>query len=277
MSAVKWFDKIANDEVGTVGGKGLSLARLTQAGISVPAGFVITTDAYRAAHDKNVDFALAEVILQAFDELGAERVAVRSSAIAEDSADASWAGQFESYLNVSKNELIESVQKCWASASSEIVSGYAESQSVGSDKLAIAVVVQKMADSEVAGVAFSVNPVNKDANQIMIEATYGLGELLVQGMVTPDNYLVDKTTFEILEKNTPLKTNMLVYSGGQNIEQPVPSEKADEPCLDEAKTVELARLVVGIENYYGTPQDIEWALDKTKFYIVQSRPITTLG
>lgn len=277
MSAVKWFDEIGNDEVGTVGGKGLSLARLSQAGISVPAGFVITTDAYRTAHDKNVDSALAEVILQAFDKLGAERVAVRSSAIAEDSADASWAGQFESYLNVARNELIESVQKCWASASSDIVSEYAESQSIGGDKLAIAVVVQKMADSEVSGVAFSVNPINKDNNQIMIEATYGLGELLVQGMVTPDNYLVDKTTFEILEKNTPLKTNMLVYSEGQNIEQPVPSEKADEPCLDEVQIVELARLVVDIENYYETPQDIEWALDKTKFYIVQSRPITTLG
>ncbi len=276
MSTVKWFNEIGKDEIGLVGGKGLSLARLSQAGIAVPPGFVITTEVYESTYGKGIDSTLTDTIIQAFDRLEVERVAVRSSAIAEDSVDASWAGQFESYLSVTRNELIESVQKCWSSASSEIVIGYAESQAIARDKLAIAVVVQKMIESEVSGVAFSVNPVNKDDSQIMIEATYGLGELLVQGMITPDNYLVDKLSFEILDKNIPHKTNMLTYSDSQNIEQPVSSERADEPCLDDDKIVELAHLVIEIEKYYGTPQDIEWALDKSEFYIVQSRPITTL-
>ena len=272
MSVVRWFNEIESDEIGVVGGKGLSLARLHQANISVSPGFVITTEAYR----NGMDSALSNSILEAFDKLGTNRVAVRSSAIVEDSADASWAGQFESYLNVTKDEVIESAKKCWESASSDIVSDYAESQSISSDKLAIAVVIQKMVDSEVSGVAFSANPVTKDMNQVMIEATFGLGELLVQGMVTPDNYLVDKTSFEILEKNVPRKTTMLVYANGKNAEQPVPENKANEPCLDDAQIQELARLVADIEKYYENPQDIEWALESAKFFVVQSRPITTL-
>lgn len=276
MSFIKLFNDIKKDEVALVGGKALSLGRLTQAGLTVPPGFVVPTDVYKTAKDQGIDPELKEAIFKAFDSLGAERVAVRSSAIAEDSADASWAGQFDTFLNVKRNELLESVKKCWDSASSEIVNEYAESKSVSSEQLAIAVVVQKMVESEVSGVVFSVNPITKDENEIMIEATYGLGELLVQGMVTPDNYLVSKTDLQILDKKTPHKSTMLVYQDGDNIERPVPNDIADEACLDDSQILELARLTTEIEDYYGSPQDIEWALENDKFYIVQSRPITTL-
>lgn len=272
MNIIKWFSEITSDEINAVGGKGLSLGRLTQANISVPAGFVITTEAYKTGMDSEI----ADVIVEAFNQLGSERVAVRSSAIAEDSADASWAGQFESYLNVTKDQLIDRVKKCWGSVSSEIVSDYAEGQTVSGDKLALAVVVQKMVDSEVSGVAFSANPLTKDVSQVMIEATFGLGELLVQGMVTPDNYLVDKTTSEILEKHISHKTDMLVFANGKNEEKSVSDDIADEPCLEDSQIQELASLVINIEKYCGSPQDVEWAVENAKFFVVQSRPITTL-
>jgi phosphoenolpyruvate synthase/pyruvate phosphate dikinase len=276
VSVVKFFAEIEAGDIELVGGKGLSLGLLTQAKIPVPAGYVITTDAYKEFDDKEVDSHFTDSVLKAFDELGANRVAVRSSAIAEDSPDASWAGQFDSYLNVGRDELLTSIIKCWDSASSEIVESYAESSSTTKEQLAIAVVIQKMVDSEVSGVAFSVNPINKNSSEIMIEATYGLGELLVQGMVTPDNYIVNKNEPSILEKTIKTKLLKLVFSNGVNVEEPVPEYQKDESCLSEEQTIELAQLVVRIENYYGKPQDVEWALNDNTFSIVQSRPITTL-
>ena len=133
-----------------------------------------------------------------------------------------------------------------------------------------------MVESEVSGVAFSVNPITKDNGEMMIEAIYGLGELLVQGMITPDNYIVNRQTHEVTEKNIKTKTNMLVYRNGQNIEEAVPENKRDESCLNDEEISELARLVDKIEKFYGKPQDIEWALEDNEFYIVQSRPITTI-
>jgi len=276
VNFIKQFDEISKDEIKLVGGKALSLSRLIQAGLPVPSGFVITTEAYRNLKSVGVSSELKDAILDAFDTLGAKVVAVRSSAIAEDSSDASWAGQFESYLNVSREQLIDSVEKCWESASSDTVNAYAEGKSTDKEQLAIAVVVQKMVNSEVSGVAFSVNPVTKDTDEIMIEAIYGLGELLVQGMITPDNYVVDKHSFEVKENVTKTKSTNLIYKDGENVEQPVPEDKRDKSCLIDGQIVELSKLINEVEQYYGTPQDIEWALENNKFFIVQSRPITTL-
>ena len=276
MNFIKLFDDVNKDGIELVGGKALSLIRLIQASLPVPQGFVITTEAYRNLKNVGVSSELKDAILDAFDVLGAEVVAVRSSAIAEDSSDASWAGQFESYLNVNREQLIDSVEKCWASASSDTVKAYAEGKSTDKDQLAIAVVVQKMVNSEVSGVAFSVNPVTKDTDEIMIEAIYGLGELLVQGMITPDNYIVDKLSLEVKENVTKIKSTMQVYKNGENIEQPVPDNMRGKSCLIDGQIVELSKLINKVEQYYGTAQDIEWALEDSKFYIVQSRPITTL-
>lgn len=276
MSFIKLFDEVNKEEIELVGGKALSLSCLVQAGLPVPPGFVITTDAYKNLSGEGISSDFKKTVLGAFDNLGVERVAVRSSAIAEDSSDASWAGQFESYINVNREQLIDSVVKCWKSASSDTVNAYAEGKSTDKEQLAIAVVVQKMVKSEVSGVAFSVNPVTKDTAEIMIEAIYGLGELLVQGMITPDNYVVDKHSFEVKENVTKAKSTMLVYKDGKNVEQPVPEDQVDKSCLTDQQIVELSKLINKIELYYGSAQDIEWALEDNKFYIVQSRPITTL-
>jgi phosphoenolpyruvate synthase/pyruvate phosphate dikinase len=276
MSFLKLFNEIDNEDIDLVGGKALSLGRLLQAGLPVPSGFVITTDAYNSMGKNGVSSELKEAIFKTFEALGADRVAVRSSAIAEDSPDASWAGQFDSYLNVGREQLIESVEKCWQSASSEVVEAYAEGKSTSKEQLAIAVVIQKMVNSEISGVAFSVNPISKSSDEIMIEAIYGLGELLVQGMVTPDNYVVYKNTFEVADSSIKNKPTMLVYSDGDNHEQPVPEKLRDVSCLNDVQLIEISNIIVEIENYFGTPQDIEWAFEQSSFYILQSRPITTL-
>jgi len=264
---IKDFSEVHTDDVSIVGGKGLSLGLMTQAGFLVPPGFVVAIQVSSAE-------SIAEEILAAFDALGVERVAVRSSAVAEDSADASWAGQFESYLNVDRDGLLTAIQKCQSSV--DAAQEYAKIQNVTDEQLAVAVVVQAMVDSEVSGVAFSVNPINHDTNEIMVEAIYGLGELIVQGMVTPDNYVLAKDTNEIISTQVATKTMMLVYQDGETKEVDVSGNQQTLACLDEVQLLELKNTILKIEDYYGSPQDIEWTYAKENFYIVQSRPITTL-
>jgi phosphoenolpyruvate synthase/pyruvate phosphate dikinase len=261
-------------EVADVGGKGASLIKLYQAGIPVPNGFVVTTSAYNEFHEQGLPDSFQNILLEAFDSLGAQRVAVRSSAISEDSDTASWAGQFESFMNVTRDTLVESIKKCWASVDDAL--SYAETQNTSGDGLSIAVVVQKMVDSDMAGVAFSVNPINHDSNQIMIEATYGLGELLVQGMVNPDNYVISKSDGSIASKHISTKAVMLAYKDGETQQVPVDEELQDTPCLSEGQLSELGQMVSSIEQYYGTPQDIEFAYSNNVLNIVQSRSITTI-
>jgi phosphoenolpyruvate synthase/pyruvate phosphate dikinase len=267
------FSEVPKGDVALVGGKGASLGEMTQAHIPVPDGFIVTTEAFQLADGKISD-DLADELYRRLDELGAELVAVRSSAVAEDSPTSSWAGQFESYLNVKREDLLARIVGCWESLSSG--HAYANTTQTGDEGLVMAVVVQKMVNSEVSGVAFSVNPITKAPDEIMIEAVYGLGELLVQGMLTPDNYVIRKPSLEVIGKTISNKTIMLSYEAGKNTEVPVPDDKAQEPCLTEDKIQSLAHIIVDIEEHYGIPQDIEWALEGGKFYIVQSRPITTL-
>jgi pyruvate,water dikinase len=272
---IRSFSEISKGDSPTVGGKGASLGEMTRAGFSVPPGFVITTNAYSSfSTGMSTDFETA--VLAAFDSLGANRVAVRSSAVGEDSKDASWAGQFDTYLNVTRDELIKSIALCWQSASSDAVLQYAKYKNINSDQLVLAVVVQKMVDSEVAGVAFSVNPVTGNQDEIMIEAVYGLGELLVQGSVTPDNYVFVKSTRELKEKHTPKKSTMMMFKDGANTEQPVPEDHKNRSCLTDAQISQLANTVEKVAAHYNSPQDVEWALEGDHFYIVQSRPVTTL-
>lgn len=270
----KSFDQISKADVVEVGGKGASLGEMTSVGIPVPSGFVITTKTYKQFHNQEIPVDVKEEILKAFDDLGADRVAVRSSAVAEDSTSASWAGQMESYLNVKKEDLIDAVRKCWSSIHSERALSYASQQDLSEDKLLVAVVIQKMIESESSGVMFTINPVTKNFDEIMIEGCFGLGELLVQGMITPDNFLVDKNTFEILEKDIQIKEKMLTFKDGENKEVSVPEERKDQPVISDDQIRELSELAVGIEKHYGKPQDIEWTLERGKLYILQSRPVT---
>lgn len=271
------LSKIGSKDIDLVGGKAASLGELINAQLPVPHGFVITTECYRKFRNQELPIDVKEKIFKAFDELGAERVAVRSSAIGEDSLGASWAGQFETYLNTSKENLIEAIRKCWESIHSERALSYAAEKNINEDELAIGVVVQKMVDSEVSGVMFTVNPINNDKNELMIEAGYGLGESLVQGLIVPDNFLVNKKTLKILESHIETQEAMTIFYGGENKQIPVPKEKRNKSTLTPAQITELARLGLMIEKHYSTPQDIEWAIKKDKVYILQSRPITTLN
>lgn len=271
----KNFKDVGKNDVGEVGGKGASLGELTKAGIEVPPGFVVTAQTFRDFSETDIPTEVIDEILEAFDELGAERVAVRSSALAEDSSNASWAGQLESYLNVTRENLIDRIKDCWESIKAERALSYAKEHESAKEDLVVAVVVQKMVDSEAAGVMFTKNPINNDDNYMMVEAGFGLGELLVQGVITPDNYIIIKETGEVSSKELGSQEVMLVFKDNRNIEVSVPEELMGEYVLSDDMIGQLAEVGRKIEKHYNSAQDIEWAIEDGKIYIVQSRPITT--
>ncbi|RLI27167.1 MAG: phosphoenolpyruvate synthase, partial [Candidatus Hecatellales archaeon] len=209
-------------------------------------------------------------------------VAVRSSATAEDLPDASFAGQHETYLNVSGEEnLLKSVQKCWSSLYTPRAIFYREQKGFEHGKVYISVAVQKMVNSRVAGVMFTINPTTGDQSQIVIEGSWGLGEAVVSGSVTPDHYVVDKETLQILEKKIARKHMEIVRDPktGENVHLEVPPDRQEQPCLTDEEIKYLAQLAKKIEQHYGTPQDIEWAIDRDlpypeNIFIVQSRAET---
>jgi len=203
-------------------------------------------------------------------------VAVRSSAMSEDGKMDSWAGQLESYLNVTEKDLIENIKKCWASLYGERALFYGIKKGLVNKKNSVAVIVQKMVQSEVSGVCFTVHPVSKNKNQLIIEAGYGLGEAIVSGMIMPDNYMVDKVNLKILDKNIFDQKKMIIKTGSENKDIKVDLRKSKLQKLSDSDIIKLSEMCIRVESYYQKPQDIEWALENNKFYILQSRPITTL-
>jgi pyruvate,water dikinase len=202
-------------------------------------------------------------------------VAVRSSATAEDSSVASWAGELETYLNVTEKNLIASVKKCWSSLFTPRAIFYRFEKKMHKQKVSVAVVVQKMVQSEISGIAFTVHPVTKDKNQMVVEAGFGLGEAIVGGMVTPDTYVVHKNDFSILDINVSEQTFAIVKTKLGNRNKKL-GNSGGKQKLTGKQIVEIAKICKNIEKHYSKPQDIEWAFEKGKFYITQSRPITTL-
>jgi len=298
-----------------VGGKGASLARMARAGLPVPPGFQITTYAYRrfvranclaeailsaAAQARADDPAtldrasaqiqslvaqstlpddIAALIRQSYGELGAgdPAVAVRSSATAEDLPGMSFAGQQETYLNVCGAEhVLAAVKRCWGSLWTARALGYRARQGIPPEDLSIAVVVQQLVPADVAGVLFTANPVTGARDQMTINAAWGLGEAIVGGQVTPDTIIVDKQTGAIESLHIADKDVMTVRLPEGTREEPVPTEKRRQAALPPAQAAELARLGVEIEQLYGQPMDIEWAMCDKRIFIVQARPITTL-
>ena len=219
---------------------------------------------------------IAKEILAEFPKLKAKHVAVRSSATAEDSSTDSWAGELESYLNTSKGNLLENVKKCWASLFTPRAIFYRFEKKLHKQKVSVAVVIQKMIQSEISGICFTVHPVTEDYDQMVIEAGYGLGEAIVGGKITPDTYVIHKIKKNILDSNISKQEMMIVREGNSVKETIVPKAKQEKQKLADKRILELAKICQNIENHYKKPQDIEWALEKNKFYIVQSRPITTL-
>lgn len=204
-------------------------------------------------------------------------VAVRSSATAEDLPDASFAGQQETYLNVQgEANLIQNIRACWASLFEPRAIFYRHEKNFDHFKVGIAVPVQQMIQSRVSGIMFTVNPVTNNKNQIVIEAIWGLGEKIVQGAYTPDHYLVQKLSWKILQKQTQPQTKQLIWSKNKNRELKLSHSKKSQTKLTDEQIISLARLGHKIQQHYFFPQDIEWALTEKGFYLVQSRPITTL-
>lgn len=211
-------------------------------------------------------------------------VAVRSSATSEDSDLSSFAGQHETFLNVcGDDDVVEKTIACWKSLFSAAALHYRSSADIDHLEAEMAVAVQKMVDAKVSGVMFTVNPISKDANQMVIEMAWGLGEGVVGGYVAPDNYVVDKQTLTVIERMISPKMVEFVrdVESGGTIMRDVEEERQSIPCMTDDEVVELARMGLAIEMYYGKPMDIEWAVDAQlpwpeALVTLQSRPITTL-
>lgn len=308
------FLQISKKDVKIAGGKGASLGEMTGNKIPVPPGFVILANAFdqfleetdlnveietqlkkinyqninsvdKASntirdliHDAKMPKDLQKEILVEFKKLNTKYVAVRSSATAEDSTQASWAGELETYLNTTAKNLLGRVKECWSSLFTPRAIFYRFEKGLRNSKVSVAVVIQQMVDSEISGIAFTVHPVTKNRNQMIIESSFGLGEAIVSGQITPDSYVIDKRGYKILDINIATKQKMLIRKGsnGGNKWQIVAKNKQESQVLDGKQIIELAKMLVKIEKHYTKPQDIEWAYTKGKFYITQSRPITTL-
>ncbi len=273
MTDLRTFDDIGPDDVDTVGGKGLSLGRMAGAGLPVPPGFCVTTAAYRRCHGQALSphHELTQQIKHAYQQLGGGAVAVRSSATAEDGAATSFAGQQETILGVHGDAAVcDAVARCWASLHTERAVAYRRKQGVSDDGLAMAVVVQRLVDAEVAGVLFTRDPLDSDGKRMLVEASWGLGESVVSGRVTPDRFHLDRDTGALLEQHINAKTTMVTGAG----ECAVPADKQNQPCLDAARLAELAELGRQVEAFYGAARDVEWAWAEGRFWLLQARPIT---
>jgi len=314
MEYIRPFEKISKGDAEIAGGKGASLGEMTQAGIPVPPGFVILATSFdqfieetnlKAGIDaelhkvnhkevstvENASERIKAMILSSkmpkdlgkeievqFKKLGATFVAVRSSATAEDSSAAAWAGQLDSFLNTTQKTLLDNVKLCWASLFTPRAIFYRFEKDLHKQHISVAVVVQKMVESEISGIAFSVHPVTQDHNQLIIEAGYGLGEAIVSGQVTPDGYVIDKRDWSMVDIHAAEQERAMYRKvGGGNEWVNVPAAKQGLQKLSGKQIIELSKLIIKIEKHYGFPCDIEWALEKGKFYITQSRPITTLS
>src|SRR3989338_5043586 len=230
----------------------------------------------------NIDSGLANAGQSALNLIKAGRdlpyVAVRSSATAEDLPEASFAGQQETYLNVKGvDRVISAVQNCWASLFTARAIYYRIKNNFPHEKVLIAVIVQKMVDSTSSGVMFSANPATNNTSEIMVEAAFGLGEVVVGGQVTPDTYIVDKETLKLKSKKIATQPYALLrgYRDG-NRKEILPKDKGSQQKITNEIILQLSEYGKKIEEHYGRPQDIEWATEKNKVYIVQSRAITTL-
>ncbi len=283
MTWIKHFTEIDDADLLLVGGKGLNLGKLTAAGFLVPPGFCVTTEAYRttvgtvntnsseAVQAVALSDSLVSEIIAAYDQLGADGVAVRSSATAEDLPNASFAGQQDTFLNISgTSELLAKIKECWASLWSERAVAYRREHGIEDAQLAMAVVVQAMIDAEVSGVMFTRNPTGGD--ELVIESNWGLGESVVSGEITPDHYVISRESGNLIRETVVTKRKMIAREGVQA----VPIGQREIPSLQRGKVAELSGIGMQVDALYGVPQDIEWAYADKQFYLLQARPITTL-
>ena len=315
MEPVRWFDRIRVTDTALVGGKGANLGELTAAGLPVPPGFVVTAEAYRYALEAaGVDEQLAALVagahpddpadleraataaqelirtvtmppdlsaavLEAYHRLGdGTRVAVRSSGTAEDGAETSFAGMNATFTNIAGDrELLTAIVGCWASLYGARVISYRASQSVV-DVPTLGVVVQVMIPSERSGVMFTADPSTGDTDHLVVEAAFGQGEVVVSGLVEPDTYILAKEGPTLLHVRIGTQAFQIVRGpDGRDLQVDLDPGEGSRRVLSDDEVVGLARLGLDTEHHYGAPQDTEWAIADGRTYLVQSRPITTLG
>lgn len=311
MKFVSSLVDLTDTDVAIAGGKAASLSMLLRNNNPVPNGFVILTNAFdefinannlnseievilanvdinnpkkvstaskkikKIILNKRIPKGIVEEIESTFHNLNSEKVAVRSSATDEDSISSSWAGCFESYLNVDKSNLIESIQMIWASLYNPRCLTYKFNNDIKKD-ISVGVVVQEMIQSEVSGICFTAHPVTGDKNTVIIEAGFGIGEAIVGGKITPDMYLVHKQKKQITYKQ--ISEQRIKYSQGKknNSVYKVDKEKQSIQKLSDDQIITLFEKCIYIEEIFGSFQDIEWAFVDNSFYITQSRAITTI-
>jgi len=316
------FDSAETPQHDRLGGKCTSLAIMTSAGMPVPPGFAVTTDAFDAvmndtklhdqieAHLHGLDYdnpaeldrqanLIRELILTqevpeavrlevvgAYHSLmeicgGEVPVAVRSSATAEDLPDASFAGQQDTYLwIIGEHNVMQKIRECWASLYTARAISYREANNIPSEGLSIAVAVQKMVNSRASGVAMTIDPGNGDRTKIVIDSSWGLGEMVVSGEVTPDNFVVDKVMLSVVKRIISDKHEELVPNGRGSITRlEVDPERRNSSSLSEEEIISVAKLAKAAEKHYGSVQDVEWAIDAdlpdgANVLLLQSRPET---
>ena len=313
------FSQISAADHARVGGKCASLGEMTQAGVAVPTGYAVTTDAYVAMLDDTglrseiesqlaaTDFedvasldrsaqaiqirfrshtlpkSVEEDIRAAYEAMGTDLpVAVRSSATAEDLPDASFAGQQDTYLwVVGSDAVIAHVRDCWASLFTARAMRYRHDQGLGQIDVLMSVAVQKMVNAQSAGVAMTLDPLNGDRTRIVIDASYGLGELVVSGIVTPDNFTVEKVLMEIVDRKISDKHIELVpdVAAATTVELEISEPRRTSQCLTDDQVIAVAQLAKSLERQNKCPQDVEWAFDPDlpdgeNLVALQSRPET---
>lgn len=313
MELIRSFAQLTNADLPLAGGKGVNLGALTRARLPVPQGFVVLTTAYKlfvrqagiqdeiariagsvdADSQESLDTAseqirslfarhpvpkeITDAITAAYAVLGNGPVAVRSSATAEDLPDASFAGQQDTYLNIAGPEqVVQAVKRCWSSLWTGRALAYRARNAIAPGDVALAAVVQRLVAADVAGVLFTVDPVSGHRGRMVIDGAWGLGESVVSGLVSPDHWLVDAQTGTVLSETVATKTVMTVQTATGTAEQPVPADMRNRPVLDAAQVVDLIDLGRRTAQYFGAPQDIEWAIADQELYLLQSRPVTTL-
>jgi pyruvate,water dikinase len=313
---IAWFKDLTKDDIPLAGGKGANLGEMTQAGLPVPEGFMVTAQAYEAFIKENnlskkiesilrvdvddssklqeaskkirkliesspIPEKIQKDILRSYKKLdgGNAFVAVRSSATAEDLPDASFAGQQETFLNTrGGKQVLENVRKCWSSLFTPRAIFYRVKNNFDHSQVLIAAVVQRMVHADKAGVMFTVHPSTGDKDKLVIEGAWGLGEGVVSGSVTPDHYVMDKKTEKLLEKEVTKKEIMFIKNKeNRTVQTPTPKDMKTKQVLSEDELKKILRLGKLLESHYGKPQDVEWAIENgVDPYLVQTRPITVL-
>src|SRR5262245_55789549 len=276
MSEILHFSQITPEHAELVGGKGLSLGLTACAGLPVPPGFCVTSSAYRRllSDVPRIDPSLADALRDAYRQLGGGFVAVRSSATAEDGAVTGFAGQQEAILGVEGAEaLAAAVERCWRSLHTDRARAYRERQGVDDRRLAMAVVVQRLVEAEVAGVLFTRDPLDPTGTLMRVEASWGLGEVVVSGRVTPDRFQVERATGRVRDQRPgpqPIRV-------GRQVDEPGPVDRHGALCLGAEQLAELAELGRRVEQFYGDARDVEWAIAGGQVWLLQARPITAAG